>query len=1002
MIHRRVSSPTLVGRRDELTALRDAFAAASSGEATVVIVGGEAGVGKTRLLTELVGDLPEPAHVVWGRCMAQVDGGAPYGAVRDGLRNFVRSLDPAARAELEAHASPELAPLFPDLGEDRPGRDFSDQDTGQVRMFELFVQALAFLASQRPVVLVIDDLHWADRSTLSLLGFLIQNLTSERVLVSATYRSDELDRRHPLTKWLVEQLRGGDLRIELNRLDRSQLADQIEAILGAVAPLNLVDEIFVRSGGNPFFTEELVAVSAEGESKALPTSVRELLLVRLASLTETCQAVVRAASAARTPIDPWILAHVIDASEEALFDPLREAVDHHVLEADGARRRFVFRHALLREAAYSEVVPGERQYLHRRYAEAIEGATTEGRVDADEATSELAFHWHEAGDARRALGASLAAAEAATAARGFDNAGDHYQRALELWEAVPNGRQLTGLDHAEVLARAARAAHLAGDDDRATTLMSAALEETDPVADPARTARLYASLSWYQISVAPAAALRAYESALSLSAGQADKTERLRVLAIGGRLHMLLGQHDQAREFCEQALKLARTLGAKKEEVLALNPLGVVLVYDGRFDDGIARLRRALAIAQETQDFVEMASAYVYLGHALRMIGHLRESVDVSVRGAELAPKWGLDNTFGASMRMNAADALFELGEWAEMHALIHSVEKLRAHASDGFSFCMGARLHAARGDFVRARKELEVAQKLLTDDSQPDLLRGIYEVTAELALWEHRPDHACSAARDGLNAVAGGADHVVAGHLLMLALRAQAELADEARARRSQVDEKAAIEGAKRAKDLANTFDRNPLEPSLSSLPESPALQAQAAAELARCEGRHEPEQWQTSAELWEKLERPYQVAYARWRGAEAALLSGERHSHAADNLRSAHEIASRLGAHPLLTEIEQLARRARISLSEGRADFDAPTPPDADSWERFGLTARELDVLRYLADGRSDKEIAQLLFISAKTASVHVSNIKRKLQAESRIEAATIALRAGLPPIP
>jgi ATP/maltotriose-dependent transcriptional regulator MalT len=999
MVAGAASSPTFVGRHDELASLLDAFGAAARGEATAVVVGGEAGVGKTRLLKELISDLPEEPHIIWGRCLARMEGGLPYGAFRDGLRSFVRSLDHAALDELRSHTSPELARLVPDLGNGRPAMDPGDRATERLRIFELLLQAVAYLAEQRPTVLVIDDLHWADRSTLSLLAFLIENLTVERVLVCATYRTDEVDRTHRLTKWLAEHLRLREGHVELGRLNRGEIAEQIQAILGNAAPDDLVEEIFARSQGNALFAEELLAASGGDHGHALPTSVRELLLTRMVRLSDLCQRVLRTASGIRTPIHPWVLAHVTNLDEEELFDPLREAVDHHVLEPDRDRRRFVFRHALLREAIYSDVLPGERQFLHRHLAMAVAAAQGEGRIDIEEASSELAFHWNEAGDAGRAIQASLAAASSAIAARGFDNAQDHYERVLELWDSVPDARELSGLAHAEVLVRAAETAHLAGDDARAITLAAAALDETEPDADPMDRALLYESLGWYQLSKgAPAAAIGFYESAQSLSSEQNDRTERARILANSGLLYLLSGDHERAREFSQQALELARKLGAKKEEGLALNPLGVVLALQGRFEEGIAHLRRALAIAEEVGDVEEMARPYVNLGHVLATSGRQREAVDLSMRGSEVAREWGLETTYGVFLKSNAADALFELGQWPEMRAVIRSIERQSRSRPDlGFMHLIAARLDVAQGDFQRARERLDEAQILFGDGGHPDFLRGRHEVTGELGLWEGRPDEARSATLEGLDALAATAEHVFTGALLRLALRAFADLAEYARARRSKPDERAAVEGARRVLATARNLERNPLDPSRSPLPESPALQSQAAAELARCEGRHEPDLWQAAGAHWEDLERPYENAYARWRCAEAALLAREPGPRATQHLRSAHEIAARLQARPLLTEIELLARRARIALEVSRPPEDEAASEAAVD-ERFGLTERELEVLGYLAEGLSNREIAERLFISPKTASNHVSNVLRKLGVQGRVEAAAVAFRMGL----
>ena len=993
MVFPGVSSARFVGRRAELVTLLDAFTSAASGTATAVVIGGEAGVGKTRLVTEFVADLPEPAYVVWGRCMAE---GLPYGAFRDGLRAFVRSLNDVARAELRAQTSPELDHLIPDLAEEAEPQPVTSE-AEQTRMFELLLQAVAYIAERRPLVIVIDDLQWADRSTQMLLAYLVGHLTHEPVLLCTTYRTDEIDRSHPLSAWRAELLRARREHIELLRLTRGEIAEQVTAILGDTPSEAFVDEVYARSDGNPFFAEELLA--AADKDAALPTSIRELLLTRVARLSDACQRALRTASTLRTPIDPVLLLDVVDSEEDALYHVLREAVDRHVLEADRDGQRFLFRHALLREAAYSELLPGERQRLHRRFAEAIERARQQGRIDAQEASSELAYHWSRSGDARKALVASFNAARAATAARGFDNAVEHYTKVLELWPSVPDAAELTETDHAGALTLAASAAHLTGDHEGAASLARAALEEIGD-SDAMRAATLNESIGVYLFMNGEFGdALEAFEKALALSSEHEDTVERARILATAGRLHMQRGHHARAMEVSKQALELARRLGARREEAVVLNSLGVMQATEGELESGADNLRDALTIAAEIGDIEEEIRAYVNLGFVLEISGRLIESRDISMRGAALARDRGFDHAGGVLLRANAAEAMFELGEWEQMRALVVAAERsVRSRFDDGFVHLSAARLDTAQGNFDKARGHLAEAKALFTDGSYLDFVRELNEIIATIALWERRPEDARDAALQGLHAVAEGEEHILAGRLLLIAFRSFADLAEQAHDRQADSN---ATEQAQRVLDMANVFKSNPLDPN-SPLADGAALAQQAAAELARCRGERHAESWAEAGASWEGLGRPYHAAYARWRAAEAGLLSKLPGPRPAENLRAAHEIAARLGARPLLDEIEMLARRARIALDLQTTQPEEPPEPPTEPapLAKFGLTERELEVLTYVAAGMSNREIAQQLFITQKTAGAHVSNILRKLGVSSRVEAAAVAYRLGLIP--
>ncbi|HEY6707260.1 MAG TPA: AAA family ATPase [Actinomycetota bacterium] len=438
-----LASPTFVGRTEELARLAAAGDRAAGGTPTTVLVGGEAGVGKTRLVGEVVaGARAAGATVLAGGCVELGGEGVPFAPLIEALRGFVRDLDePGLAWLLPGHARSELARLLPELA---PVAGPGGTDPGSVgpalsttpgpwseqgRLFELFLGLLERLGEERPAVLVVEDLHWADRSTRDLLAFLVRNLRHGRLLLLLTYRSDELHRRHPLRPFLAELDRGRRVeRLELARFGPAEVAAQLAGIQGAPVPAELAERIHARSGGNAFFVEELAAAATDGE---LPPSLRDTLLARIELLAEPAQRVLGVAAAAGARVDHDLLAEVADLPEPDLLSALREAVSAQVLLVDAGDGTYGFRHALVKEAVYGELLPGERTRVHARFAGALAARDIAGDPGP---AAELAWHWYAAHDLERALPAAVAAGLAAERAYAFAEAQRQFERALELWD----------------------------------------------------------------------------------------------------------------------------------------------------------------------------------------------------------------------------------------------------------------------------------------------------------------------------------------------------------------------------------------------------------------------------------------------------------------------------------------------------------------------------------------------------------------------------------------
>jgi predicted ATPase len=365
-----VTASRLVGRTAELSELEAALADAASGRPSLAFVAGESGVGKTRLLTELERRArAEGARVIGGDCVELGEGELPYAPLVAALRPLAREGDPVLD-HLPPPARAELATLLPELGAAAPARAEDEGGGPQGRLFEALLGLLERLGQDAPLVLSIEDIHWADRSTRAFLAFLARSVCDERVLTVATYRSDELHRRHPLRPLLAELERAQRARrIEVCRLDRDELAALLEDILGAAPDADLVERMWRRSEGNPLFTEELLAAGLDGRG-TLPPTLRDALMVRIEALGERAEETLRLLAAARRA-DHELLADAGGLDARALRDALREAVAHHIVAVD-EEGRYAFRHALLREVVHDDLLPGERVELHLALARALE------------------------------------------------------------------------------------------------------------------------------------------------------------------------------------------------------------------------------------------------------------------------------------------------------------------------------------------------------------------------------------------------------------------------------------------------------------------------------------------------------------------------------------------------------------------------------------------------------------------------------------------------------
>jgi DNA-binding CsgD family transcriptional regulator/tetratricopeptide (TPR) repeat protein len=941
--HPTAARPPMVGRSAELAVLREAFADALDGAGGTVVVGGEAGIGKTRLVAEFLEELAgdDVPLVLRGQCADSGSGPLPYVALVGVLTDVVDAVGPQAALTAAGPAADALGVLAPRLVDVR-----RDVDTG--RLPEVLADLATALAAEQPVVIVFEDLHWSDDVTRTVLARLARSAPRARLLVIATYRSDDVGRRHPLRTTLAELERARLVaRVDVPRLDPAEATRLFSSLVSLRSdapdlPGAVLGELVERSEGVPFYAEEL----ADFAGDAMPDSLRDLLLLRYSSLSDAAQRFCRTVAAAgqRAPHELLVAMLGVAGLDEAEA-AAREAVEAHVLVADADG--FRFRHALIQESVDAELLPGESRRLHAACASALEdGERTLARI------AEAADHWWRARIPDRALASAVEVVSAAetygrTSSAVIAAAGE---RALELWELVPDAARVAGLTHAALLRHVSVALQDAAQIERAAGLAREAVSEW-PDDDPAGRAQSLSTLAHILGKAGDPASDAMLDEALSLLP-EDDHAGRAPLLRLKARNAMMDHRHDEAITAAGEALAAATAVGDRQNASLALNLRAMSRLDRGDLD-ALDELERSHEVAGD--DWRAQCHYYTNASDIRLKLGQFTRAERLAESGAGIARALGAGWATRAMLEGNVAEAWIGSGRWADAEAWYELSVPL-IDPSD-YAVYLGERwtwLTMWRGDVEaaqsRARVHRATWQRFGRVEEQ--IRARVTATLAELALLRDDLDDALDLVR---LAIAPGA---LGPFYRLTTLAVAARVLDRARREGREVDV------APYREALA----------SCTVWPTYPTWAAVFAAELG--DGS-----WESVA----AADGPAHLRpYALYRDGASLLEAGDRAA-ARERLADAVRAADAIGCGLVADQARTLIDGAGLAPSRG----GGRGRPAADRT----LTDRERQVLGLVAEGLTNGQIAERLFISRKTASVHVSAILRKLGVSSRTEAAVVA---------
>ena len=850
--------PPIVGRATELQTMSAVYTRALDGQSQVVLITGEAGIGKTRLVEELTGkarSAADGARVRVGESAPITGTTLPYGP-------FVAALGHEAEWLLADDPADNML-------------------AARHRLFVRVLGLLAGLAARSPLVLILEDLHWADESSRELLTFLAVRLREEPVLIVGTLREDDLT--DSVRRWLAElEHRPRVTRLRLGRMTDAEITGLVADAMPADARPGQVNAVVAAADGNPLFARELASSDPGGP----PSSITDAVLAKASALTAAARAVAEQVSVADGGMSHELLAATVKLSQARLLPAVQAAVESGLLAPAGDG--YSFTHVLIREAIYTQMLPSRRSLLHRRLAEVL----------ADWPGSDpglLSRHWHRAGCPDRAADAAVRAARHAVSVRAYPEAAMHYGLAVELMRYLPEAGP-------DLLEEAARAASWAGDSGQAAAWAAAALARAGDAA-PADRARLLERLGRYRWETGDTkAAVDAAEQAVVILEPEPPSQLQARVLAALATWRVLLGAADGALPLVTKAMEVAQQIGADAAYSHGLATLGIIEAEYGDLEDGLADLQAAFTLACRVGSVEDAIRAAANRVHLLYRAGRFAEAVEAGRSGRSAVAAMGAPPAITSGIGNNAAAALLASGRWAEADQLL---AELVAESTTNFTRylqLLQLELAVGRGESERAA---DLAATLRKSPDDPRLVGSLHACLAEQALASGDLAAAAIEVIDGLKALSGAEMAEEELRLLAAGARLAADLALlSPSARPGDIPagwEERAASFAERATVIVTE------QP--GGQPDLAAFGAQAANEEARRLGLDTPEIWQAVAEAWRLAGWPYREAYARLREAAAALRAGRREQ-ATRALTACQSTARELRATPLLTQANDLIR--------------------------------------------------------------------------------------------